>query len=122
MSMIERFFRPFFSGVFFDRKLAPPAACLNSSSGCWPRGDTALPAGGIGAIPAQLAAALPAGSIRTNAPVVKVEEGKVVLASGEEIPAWAVVLATDGSETARLLGEAKAFSTVDCACLYFAAA
>ena len=73
-------------------------------------GNTALPAGGIGAIPAQLAEALPAGSIRINAPVVKVEEGKVVLASGEEIPTWAVVLATGGSETARLLGEAKVVS------------
>jgi phytoene dehydrogenase-like protein len=80
-------------------------------------GGTALPAGGIGPIPAQLAEALPAGSIRINAPVVKVEEGKVMLASGDEILTWTVVLATDGSETARLLGEAKAFSTVDCACI-----
>jgi hypothetical protein len=54
-------------------------------------GDTALPAEGIGPIPAQLAEALPAGSIRINAPVVKVEEGKVVLASGDEITTRAVV-------------------------------
>jgi phytoene dehydrogenase-like protein len=84
-------------------------------------GDTALPAGGIGAIPAQLAEALPEGSIRTDSPVTKVEEGKVVLASGEEIQGRVVVLATDGSETARLLGKENTFPTVACSCLYFAA-
>jgi phytoene dehydrogenase-like protein len=120
-TMIERFFRPFFSGVFFDRNLASSSRMFEFVFRVLAEGDTALPAGGIGAIPAQLAEALPAGSIRTNSPVVKVEEGKVVLASGEEVQGRLVVLATDGSETARLLGEAKAFSTVDCACLYFAA-
>jgi hypothetical protein len=52
-------------------------------------GDTALTAGGIGALPAQLADALPAGSIRTNSPAAKVKEGKAVLVSGEEVPALA---------------------------------
>ncbi len=121
-SMIERFFRPFFSGVFFDRDLASSSRMFEFVFRVLAQGDTALPAGGIGAIPAQLAGSLPAGAIRTGASVAKVEEGKVVLASGEQIPARAVVLATDGSETARLLGKDKPFATVECACLYFAAA
>jgi phytoene dehydrogenase-like protein len=120
--MIERFFRPFFSTVFFDRDLASSNRMFEFVFRMLAAGDTALPAGGMGAIPAQLAAALPEGSIRTNAPVVRVKEGKVVLASGEEMPARAVVLASDGSETAHLLGEEKPFATVDCCCLYFAAA
>jgi phytoene dehydrogenase-like protein len=120
-AMIERFFRPFFSGVFFDRELAASSRMFEFVFRMLASGDTALPAAGIGAIPAQLAKALPAESIRTNSPVVKVEEGKVFLASGEEVQGRLVVLATDGSETARLLGEAKASSTVDCACLYFVA-
>ncbi len=121
-SMVERFFRPFFSGVFFDRDLASSSRMFEFVFRVLAQGDTALPAGGIGAIPAQLAESLPAGAMRTGTPVARVEEGKVVLASGEEIPARAVVLATDGSETARLLGEDKPFATVDCACLYFTAA
>lgn len=121
-TMIERFFRPFFSGVFFDRELASSSRMFEFVFRMLAQGDTALPAGGIGAIPAQLAEALPPGSIRTDAPVAKVEEGKVILASGEEVPARMVVIATDGSETARLLGEVKPFATVDCASLYFAAA
>jgi phytoene dehydrogenase-like protein len=121
-AMIERFFRPFFSGVFFDRELGSSSRMFEFVFRVLAQGDTALPAGGIGAIPAQLAGSLPAGAIRLGTPVAGVEEGRVVLASGEEIPARAVVLATDGSETARLLGEEKPFATVDCACLYFAAA
>ncbi len=121
-SMMERFFRPFFSGVFFDRELASSSRMFEFVFRVLAQGDAALPAGGIGAIPTQLAGSLPAGSIRTGAPVARVEKGKVVLASGEELSARAVVLATDGSETARLLGEDKPFATVDCACLYFTAA
>jgi phytoene dehydrogenase-like protein len=121
-SMIERFFRPFFSTVFFDRELASSSRMFEFVFRMLAAGDTALPAGGMGAIPGQLAAALPEGSIRTNSPVARVEEGKVTLTSGEEVPARLVVLATDGSETARLLGEDKPFASVDSTCLYFAAA
>ncbi len=121
-SMIERFFRPFFSGVFFDRELASSSRMFEFVFRMLAEGDTALPAGGIGAIPNQLAESLPEGSIRTEAPVARVEEGKVVLASGEEVQGSKVVLATDGSETSRLLGREKPFPTVSCACLYFAAA
>jgi phytoene dehydrogenase-like protein len=117
--MIESFFRPFFSTVFFDRELASSSRMFEFVFRMLAAGDTALPAGGMGAIPAQLASGLPDGSIRTSAPVSRVEKGKVVLASGEEIPARAVVLAADGSETARLLGEAEPFATVECCCLYF---
>ncbi|MCL6621056.1 MAG: FAD-dependent oxidoreductase [Syntrophobacterales bacterium] len=120
-SMIERFFRPFFSGVFFERELASSNRMFEFVFRMLAEGDAALPAGGIGAIPAQLADSLPPGSIRTGAAVARVEEGKVVLASGEELPARAVVLATDGRETARLLGKEEPFPTVACTCLYFAA-
>jgi phytoene dehydrogenase-like protein len=121
-SMIEPFFRPFFSTVFFDRELNASSRMFEFVFRMLAQGDTALPAGGMGAIPAQLAGSLPAGAIRTGTQVDRVEEGRVGLASGEEIPARAVVLATDGSETARLLGEDKPFATVDCSCLYFTAA
>jgi phytoene dehydrogenase-like protein len=120
-AMIERFFRPFFSGVFFNRELASSSRMFEFVFRMLAQGNIALPAGGIGAIGAQLAGALSKGRVRTHSPVAKVEEGKVVLASGEEVQARMVVLATDGSEIARLLGEDKIFATVDCACLYFAA-
>lgn len=120
-AMIDRFFRPFFSGVFFDRDLETSNRLFAFVFRMLAEGEAALPAQGIGAIPAQLAAALPANSIRTRAPVARIEEGKVVLASGEILTARAVVLATDASETARLLGEARTKKMVACCCLYFVA-
>lgn len=120
-SMIERFFRPFFSGVFFERELASSSRMFEFVFRMLAAGDIALPAGGIGAISAQLAESLPDGSINTHAPVAQVEEGRVILASGEEVQGRKVVLATDGSETARLLEKEQPFATVSCACLYFAA-
>lgn len=120
-TMIDRFFRPFFSGVFFDQELASSSRMFEFVFRMLADGDTALPAEGIGAIPAQLADALPGGTIRTASPVAKVEEGKVVLASGEEVQSRLIVLAADGTETTRLLGEEKAFATVGCVCLYFVA-
>ncbi len=119
--MIERFFRPFFSGVFFDRELASSSRMFEFVFRMLALGDTALPAGGMGAIGAQLAGALPSGCIETDSAVAKLEEGKVVLASGKEVESRVVILAGGGAETVKLSGETKTFATVDCACLYFAA-
>ncbi len=65
-SMINRFFRPFFSGVFFERELAASSRMFAFVFRMLAEGAAALPAQGMGAIPAQLAAALPATSIQTR--------------------------------------------------------
>jgi phytoene dehydrogenase-like protein len=64
--MITSFFRPFFSTVFFDRELASSSRMFEFVFRMLAAGDTALPAGGMGAIPAQLAGSLPAGTVRTG--------------------------------------------------------
>ncbi len=46
----------------------------------------------------------------------------MILTSGGEINARAIVLATDGCETARLLAQERPFAPVASTCLYFAAA
>lgn len=120
-AMLERFLRPFFAGVFFDPALTVSSRAFEFYFRAFAAGDTAVPAAGMGAIPAQLAAALPGAAIRTGARVTAVGERQVVLASGESIPAAAVVLATDGVNTARLLGDASLPVTRGTTCLYFAA-
>jgi phytoene dehydrogenase-like protein len=67
-------------------------------------GGTGVPAEGMGAIPAQLAAALPPGTVRLGARVATVAPGGVVLVDGERLDARAVVVATDGPAAHRLLG------------------
>lgn len=120
-AMIERFFRPFFAGVFLDPTLGVSSRAFEFCFRVFALGDTAVPAAGMGAIPEQLAAGLPEGVLRTRTRVTAVEARAVTLASGERIDADAVVLATDGVNAARLLGDADVPVTCSTTCVYFAA-
>ncbi|KAL8142189.1 hypothetical protein V2J09_015221 [Rumex salicifolius] len=75
-SIVDRFFRPFFGGVFFDRELDTTSRLFNFVFKCLANGENTLPATGIGAIPGQLAAKLPTESIKLNTKVVSVKLDK----------------------------------------------
>jgi phytoene dehydrogenase-like protein len=92
-------FIPFFSGVCLDPRIETSSRIFQYIFRIFAEGDVALPAEGMGAIPAQLAAKLPEGSIRTSTRAESIHQGKVVLTSGETISGQAVVLATEGPET-----------------------
>jgi phytoene dehydrogenase-like protein len=100
---IERFFVPFFGGVFLERGLDTSAAVFAFDFAMFALGRACLPRGGMAAIPAQMAAGLPADALRLSAPVARVEQGRVVLADGDEIGAKAVVVAADLPAAARIL-------------------
>ena len=103
--VIERFFRPFFGGVFLDRDLDTSARKLQFTYAMFAKGSAALPAGGMGEIPAQLAAHLAeAGvAVRTNTPAERIETAPLAVHTKQNtLPASAVVLATDGSTAAHL--------------------
>ena len=99
---VDRFFRPFLGGVFLDRSLSDSSRTFEFYFRMFTEGAAAVPAAGVGAIPEQLAAALPAPP-RLGAHVAEVEAGGVVLDDGEPVDARAVVVATDASAAARLL-------------------
>jgi phytoene dehydrogenase-like protein len=120
-AMIERFFRPFLAGVFFDPALSVSSHAFDFIFRAFAAGDTALPAQGMGAIPAQLAEALPAGAVYTSANVTQIDPGAVRLESGEHISAEAIVLATDSVAAARLLGDPVPPATRGTTCIYFSA-
>jgi phytoene dehydrogenase-like protein len=103
-SMIERFFRPLFAGITLDPDLAGSSRQLEFVFRMLSTGAAAVPAAGMGAIPDQLAALLPAGSLRLGVNVTTVERDHVVTDEGEEIGARSVVLATDVTSAARLVG------------------
>ncbi len=69
----------------------------------------------------QMAADLPAQSVRLNAKVVRVEPGCVQLDTGESIQASAIVLAVEGSAAAGLLPGSAPTDAQGVTCLYFAA-
>ncbi len=120
-TIIERFFRPFFSGVFFDPTLSVSSRAFEFCLRAFAAGDTALPAAGMGAIPRQIADALPPGTIRTGARVKLIGQDGVMLESGEHVAGRVLVLATDGPSTAQLLGDKSIPAGRSTTCLYFAA-
>jgi len=118
-NMIDRFFRPFIGGVFFDPTLGVSSRMFEFGFRMFSMGDTALPSGGMGAIPDQIAARLPEGTVRTEARVESIQEDGVTLRSGEKIKAQAVILATEGPEAARLLGDREKPGSRSVTCVYF---
>ena len=102
-AMIDNFFRPFFGGVFLDRNLGTASNFFEFVFQQFVRGAATVPALGMQQLPAQLAARLPAGTVRLRTPVARVEGRTVYLENGEVLPAAAVVLAVDGSAPAHLL-------------------
>ena len=120
-SMIDRFFRPFLGGIFLERELATSSRMFEFVYKMFSSGDTALPAAGMGAIPRQLAAGLPDGTVRTGCRAEVIRPGELRLASGEVVAGDAVVVAgalPDGPDLGVSTPPTAWCSTT---CLYFSA-
>ena len=122
-NMIDRFFRPFFGGVFLEKDLRTSARMMLFLFAMFDRAGSALPARGMQSIPDQLAMALPPGSLRLNSPVSAVRAGEVTLDTGEVLQADHVIVAV-GEEVAHRLLPAAENSTLlpsrSTTCMYFA--
>jgi len=103
---VERFFRPFLAGVFFDPDLHTSSRMFDLVFRSFFAGDVAVPARGMQQMPEQLALRLPAGSVRLSTPVEQVDAParSVTTAGGERLGADHVVVATDGPTAQGLLG------------------
>ena len=104
-AFITAFWQPLFAGIQLDPDLEVSSRRFDTILRMLAVGSTGLPRDGMGAIPAQIAAALNAGSLRLSSPVATAEPGAVQLEDGERIAARVVVVATDGPTAHRLLGE-----------------
>lgn len=121
--MIDRLFRPFLGGVFLEKEMTTSARFGRFIYHLFGEGHPTVPALGVQQIPDQIAAGLPAGSIRLNCPAAKITDNAVSLANGERLTAKAVVIATDGPAAVRLCGGALAeVGSNGSTTLYYAAA
>jgi phytoene dehydrogenase-like protein len=120
-SMIDRFFRPFFGGIFFDRALGASSRMFEFLFKMFAEGQTVLPAGGIDRIPAQMQASLPEAAVRLNTTVEAVEGQRVAFGDGQTLEAPAVVVATAAPEADRLVGGIEPVAGRSTVCLYFSA-
>ena len=66
-AIIDRFFRPFLGGIFFDRNLNVTSRLFEFVMRCLATGQNCLPSRGIGAVGEQLAGQLPPEAIHTGA-------------------------------------------------------
>lgn len=119
--IVERFLRPWFAGVFLDRKLETSRRFFEFTFRMFAVGDAALPEEGMQAIPRQLAAGLPDEAIALNTPVQRIEGTTLHTANGGPEGFDAVVVATEAPAAGRLLGEEFAVpASRSTTCLYFA--
>jgi len=98
--LVQALFRPLLAGILLDPALEASSRRAAFALGWFAKGAAILPAEGMGAVPAALAAALPAGVLQLSCPVESVQPGKVVLRDGRAIMARAVVVATDAQTAA----------------------
>jgi len=118
--MIDEFFVPLFAGIQLDPRLEVSSRRFAVILRMLAEGDAAVPAGGMGAIPTQLAADLPDGAVRTGARVLTLDGTTAVLERGAKVSARALVVATEGPVAADLLGLEDPGSRA-VACVYFGA-
>jgi phytoene dehydrogenase-like protein len=126
--VIERFFRPFFGGIFLDPDLATDASRMEFVFRTFSLGFAALPAGGMQAIPMQIASEIPSEAFRFSTTVAKVEPGCVLLSDGTRVYGGRILVATEEPTAMRLLGSHGSSSERSSAvpsprstdCLYFA--
>ena len=117
---LHRFFRPFFGGVLLDGELKSSSRMFEFFFKMLAEGDAAVPARGMGRIPAQIAAHLPENSVRLNCRVESLHENVLTLSDGETLDAPAIVVAADGPSAAPLVAEAESASR-SVTCFYYAA-
>jgi phytoene dehydrogenase-like protein len=98
-TVVDRFFRPFLSGVFLEDGLDTSSRLFDLLWRSFARGTQCVPAGGIQAIPQQLAAGT---DVQLDAPVEHVAARRVTV-GGARRTATAVVVATGGPVAATLL-------------------
>jgi len=116
---LDRFVRPFFGGIFMDRSLSVSWRMFQFVWKMLAEGRAVVPAQGIAAIPAQIAADLSPETIRLGAKVKSITGDEVTLESGERFKARSVVVATEAPEAQRLTDFHTPEGSVGQTCLYF---
>lgn len=119
-AMIERFFRPLVGGIQLDPELSASRRMFDVVLRCLVVGSSAVPAAGMGAIPAQLARSLPEGTLRLGAHVTSLEGTSARLEDGTTVEGSQLVVATEGPAAATLLGLPEVRSR-PVSCVWFAA-
>jgi phytoene dehydrogenase-like protein len=100
---IDTVLRPFLSGVYGEDMLTTSGRFFHLLWRSFLRAGASVPSRGIRALPDQLAARLPDGTVACGARVTSVRPGAVRVVQHGEVRAPVVVVATDGATASHLL-------------------
>ena len=93
--MIDRFYKPFFSGIFLENDLKTSSNMFDFVMKMFSEGDAAIPELGMEEIPKQLVAMLPENSIQYNVKVSAIENNKIICEDGSTLEADKIIVATE---------------------------
>ncbi len=93
--MMERFYKPFFSGIFLENDLKTSSNMFDFVMKMFSEGDAAIPALGMEEIPKQLVAMLPVNSIQYSVKVSAIENNKIICEDGTTFEADKIIIATE---------------------------
>lgn len=105
--MIDRFFAPFFAGIFLEKELMTSRRMFDFVFKMFGEGHAAIPNLGMEEIPKQLASILSEKSIQCNAKVDKIEGQKIILADGSSFSAEHIIVATEATGLAQNIASIK---------------
>jgi phytoene dehydrogenase-like protein len=94
-TMINRFYKPFFSGIFLENDLKTSSTMFDFVMKMFSEGDAAIPELGMEEIPKQLVAMLPENSIQYNVKVSAIENNKIIYEDGTTLEADKIIIATE---------------------------
>ncbi len=116
--IIDRFFKPFFSGIFLEPNLTTSSRMFEFVYKMFGEGYACIPKSGIGAISEQLKSKLKKTEFLFNTEVEEVTNNQIKFSSSEEQEHQGVVIAANASP---LIGGLKnqEIAWKGCKCLYF---
>lgn len=95
--MINRFYKPFFSGIFLENDLKTSSNMFDFVMKMFSEGDAAIPELGMEEIPKQLVQMLPPESITYNHKVHAIENNTIICENGTKFSTDKIIIATEAT-------------------------
>lgn len=98
--MIDRFYQPFFSGIFLENELKTSSNMFDFVMKLFSTGDAAIPELGMEEIPKQLVAMLPENTIHCNHKVTSIDNNTIHCENGTVFESDYIIIATEATSLA----------------------
>jgi phytoene dehydrogenase-like protein len=119
--LTRRFLQPFFAGIFLESNLYSSRRMFDFVMKMFTKGDAAVPANGMEAIPKQILSKLVSTSVLTHHEVLSIEGNDVVCSNGKTYHGDIIIMATESGKLTDSVSGRPSKSWHGVSCLYFSA-